>query len=323
VSAELAGWIPIRAYWDGGRFMLDWCRAGDVRFSEPFFEQTVRRMVRRPFNAAFRVQTPIAVLDEMASRRPGLQPNGLIFHLSRSGSTLVSRMFAALPRTLTISEAPPIDAVLQAARTDPSVSDEERIGWLRGLVSALGQPRAGDEERYVIKLDAWHTRDLELFERAFPGVPWAFVYRDPLEVLASHRGGMSYLMSAANAGPALDLDAAAAYRLEPDDYRARVLTRICSAVLAQRPEPARLVAYPELPAAVWEQLAALFGMQLDEGDVAAMEHAAHFDAKRPDRIFASDADEKRRVATTLEGAWLAPLRRAYAELERVRTSVAR
>ncbi len=107
--------------------------------------------------------------------------------MSRCGSTLLSQMLAALPEHVVLSEAGPLDTVLQLHFREPSVTDEERIGLLRAMMSALGQPRTGRERRLFVKLDSWHTLHLPLIRRAFPGVPWIFLFRNPVEVLVSHR----------------------------------------------------------------------------------------------------------------------------------------
>jgi len=36
-----------------------------------------------------------------------------------------------------------------------------------------------------VKLDSWHTIALPLFRRAFPAVPWVFLYATPVEVMVS------------------------------------------------------------------------------------------------------------------------------------------
>ena len=45
------------------------------------------------------------------------------------------------------------------------------------VVAALGQPQHPEERALFLKLDAWHTLELPLLQRAFPGVPWVFLYR--------------------------------------------------------------------------------------------------------------------------------------------------
>ena len=108
MSARFDGWVPIRVYGapgHPGQPFVDWCYLGTDAFIEPFFEDTIRRMLRRPFNLLFRHQTPIDALGEWHAAQPGLPPTGFIFHMSRCGSTLAARLLAALPRNVVISEA--------------------------------------------------------------------------------------------------------------------------------------------------------------------------------------------------------------------------
>src|SRR5207249_1157357 len=111
---------------------------------------------------------------------PGIDPTAFIFHGSRCGSTLLAQMAEALPRTIVISEAPPVDQILRA-----SAPAERRLDWFRALLSVLGQPRRGDERHLFVKFDAWHVFDLPLVQQAFPGVPCVFLYREPSAVMAS------------------------------------------------------------------------------------------------------------------------------------------
>src|SRR5258708_37436366 len=92
---DFEGWVPIGVEWRDGRPEIDWCLAGGERFLEPFFGDTLRRLVARPFNKVFRRRTSIEALEVWADRRPGLVPSGFIFHMSRCGSTLAAQMVAA------------------------------------------------------------------------------------------------------------------------------------------------------------------------------------------------------------------------------------
>jgi hypothetical protein len=302
---ERAGWIPIRLYWDQGRPSVDWCYLGTRRFREPFFTQTVEQCLRQPFNLAFRPQTPVEVLADRQARRPGLAPTGFLFHMSRCGSTLVSQMLAALPRNIVLSEAGPLDDVLRANVRDPRVTDEQRIAWLRGMVSALGQRRAG-EDRLFVKFDAWHTLYLPLIQAAFPGVPWVFLYRDPVEVLVSQcRQPASYLIPGV-LGPLFPcLDRAAADQAGVEEYAARILASICQAALdwQERTGSGLLVNYTQLPEAVWSAVAEFWGTTYSPEDRERMRQVTQFDAKTPSLYFTDDTAEKQRQATD-------PLRRA-------------
>src|SRR3989449_2650290 len=155
--AQLDGWIPIRLYWNQEQPMVDWCYMGKDSFKHSFFSQTVEECLRWPANLLFRHQTPIEVLGQRHEARPGLEPTGFIFHMSRCGSTLVSQMLAALPQNIVISEASPIDAVVRAPLVRPYLSDDQNAPWLRWMIGALGQPRGGDTRPFFIKFDCWHT----------------------------------------------------------------------------------------------------------------------------------------------------------------------
>ena len=95
--------------------------------------------LRRPFNLVFRRQTPVEALEELYEAEPGIYPTGFIFHMSRCGSTLVSQMLAALPADIVVSEASVIDGALRAGFWDPSVTDAQRVAWLRGVIERVGQ----------------------------------------------------------------------------------------------------------------------------------------------------------------------------------------
>ena len=99
---------------------MDWCHLGDLRFTAPFFEQTIGAAMQHPFNLLFGHTTPLAAIaDEANACRSDLKLSGLIFHMSRCGSTVVSRMLAALPRNVVLSEPAPVDQRSAACAIGP------------------------------------------------------------------------------------------------------------------------------------------------------------------------------------------------------------
>jgi gluconate kinase len=318
-----AGWVPIRLYWRDGQALVDWCYLGDHTFTDPFFEQTIEVCLRSPFNLVFRQQTSVETLLEAQSCRPGPPPTGFIFHLSRCGSTLVAQMLAALPRHVVLSEAGPIDAVLNAHKRDPRLDDTQRIAWLRAMVSALGQRRRG-ETHLFIKFDCWHTLDLPLIRRAFPDVPWIFVYRDPVEILVSQVRQRGAHLTPRMLGPGLPgVDLAMAVAMGPEEYCARFLALICQAALDQhRAAAGLLINYRQLPDAVCSSILSWFGVSCPSADLERMREAARFNAKTPSMYFSDDSAEKNRAATDLirrmADTWVAPL---YQQLEAARIKV--
>jgi hypothetical protein len=313
------GWLPFRTYWQQRELYVEWLYFGGRRLREPFFEETIGRCRSKPFNLLFCFATPIGAL---ATQSPAdrLQPTGFIFHMSRCGSTLVSQMMAANPRNIVVSEASPIDAVVQARHRRPDLSDEQHAAWLAGMVAAFGQVRCGEERNFFLKLDAWHTLALPLFRRAFPTVPWIFLYRDPVEVLVSQIRRRGIHMIPGMIGPDLFGIAPPQAVVAPEDYCAQVLGKICDGALRHAAEDAALlVDYRQLPSAVWTAIMPHLGMTCSDDDRALMTQAARYDAKNPYFEFAADSAAKRDAATAaIRAAAATRLGERYDRLEALR-----
>jgi len=325
MAIDLLGWLPIGLSWDGGRAVIDWRRFGNTRLTEPFYEDSMRRMAARPFNQAFARLTGADVLEAWAAVSPGIPPSGFIFHMSRCGSTLAAQMLVARDDTVVLSEPPPIDAALCGG----DLSDNDRVSLLRAMVSALGQPRGGDEPHLVIKFDCWHICQLPLIARAFPETPWVFVYREPRAVLASHvrqRGAQTapVLVDPRHFG----MELAEALAMPPADYCARVLGSMCAAAADVLAENAgaeiaargRLVNYADLPSAVIDTILPHFGVAPDPHARAAMLAVAQRHSKRPEQVFASTLDAPPLDAAG-EAAAVRFMDAAYARLEAIRAGV--
>lgn len=315
-----AGWLPVAASWRDDALWVDWSHFGAAPLREPFFDDSVQRCLRQPFNRLFHYATPIARLPEWLEANRHLQPDGFIFHMSRCGSTLASQMLGALPDSIVVSEAGPIDTVVDIGRIRPDLSDEEQVLWLRWMVCAFGQARRGDERRFVLKLDAWHTLDFQLFRRAFPTVPWIFLYRDPVEVLVSQmrQPGIHMVPALINA-ERFGLEPSVSWRT-PATYRAQVLARICEPIARQDDlENGLLINYRQLPAAVTTSIMPHFGITADAHEQAILADAASRNAKTPGLTFAADSAAKQQEATAelrdLAEQWLGG---HYRRLEAIR-----
>jgi hypothetical protein len=200
------------------------------------------------------------------------------------------------------------------------VTEEEQVRWLRALVSAMGQPRQGNETRLFVKLDSWHTLFLPLLRRAFPDVPWIFLYRDPLEVLVSQvRQRGSQMIPGVLPPTLLGLTPAELSTLSLDEYAARVLAQVCRAALTPRDAKGRFVSYRALPEAVEGDIAEHFGLRLSAEERARLTAAARFNAKAPGLPFTPDTQAKQREAKEplrlLADRWLSGL---HSELETAR-----
>ena len=318
-AAQLIDWMPVRCYFGPqSQPMLDWCYPGERRFTDPFFEQTIEQCLRHPFNLLFRHQTPIEVLAEMYEAQPGIYPTGFIFHMSRCGSTLISQMLAALPQNIVISEAVTIDSILRANFLNPAITDAMQLDWLRWMISALGRRRQDQEQHLFIKFDSWHTLSMRLIRRAFPDVPWIFVYRDPVEVIVSQlRVPSGRMLSGMYETHLLGLDFPTVAQMQLEEYCAMVTARICETALQQHGEGAgTIISYRQLPEAVYSLLTDVFHLSYSEVDLNRMRDVAQLNAKEPSARFVDDTEAKGREATEavrqMTGKWVGSL---YEQLE--------
>jgi hypothetical protein len=310
------GWIPLRLYWSGGEPIVEWCYLGSAPLSDPFLVATIHRAVHTPFGSLFRRHTRMSALERWRELSPGVPPAGFIFHSSRCGSTLISRMLAQLSGNLVLSEPEPVTAIVHSKFRAPNASQELRVQWLRNIVSALGQ-RRGHERSLFVKVEPHDLFMLPLFRMAYPEVPWLFVYRDPVEVLVSNlREPPAYLTGGLPPGTGVDLTGVR----EPDECVAATLGAVMKSAADAFPDSSgMLVHYRELPDALWGSVARHFGLSFTPAEVTVFRESARFDAKRPDRQFVSDGEQKRAEASArtraLAARWIDP---HFARLEAFR-----
>jgi Sulfotransferase family len=295
VVKDLSGWVPIRIYWQNSRPFVDWGHLGTRRFTEPFFAHAINPCVQHPADLLFRHQTPLDNLGEIAATRPSVPIVGFIFHMSRCGSTLLSQMLAASPANIVLSEAGPIDDVLRGQFRNAGITEEQRVQWLQWLVSVLAWRRHPAEKNVFIKFDCWHVMLLPLIQRAFPTVPWIFLYREPLEVMASAEKQLGGQMIPGVLQPGLfgwDMDAVG--RMQLYEYAARVLARLCeTAYTHAQASNGKLINYRQLPTSIWPALMEYWRVEFSPDETAQMLAAAQWNAKNPVLPFEADSQAKR------------------------------
>jgi len=260
------GGLPISLDADGN---AEWIDADDLPLPEPFFEDSVRAILRNPYA---RFSRRVAPLPDASA-----PPAGLIFHVSRCGSTLAARMLSAAGLRV-LSEPPPLDVSIQSGQT----------ARIRSIAAALGAGRP-----YILKLDAWHIHALPLLREAFPDTPWIFLYRDPVEVLASHaRSPGRHMLPGALDPRALGLRETDITGIPRAEWPARVLARMMDSALSHAGSAGLFVDYRDLPEAVEDRVLDHFGLKFGAAARERMREVSREDAKRPGAVFASDSAAK-------------------------------
>jgi hypothetical protein len=314
------GWLPVRAVPGHGAPAFDWAWFGDRALSEPLFEDSVNRVASRPLSRMFRTRTDLPALIAGAAQEATLEPDGIVFHMSRCGSTLVAQMLAAVPHHIVASEAAPIDALVQWAVTSGAPLDQQ-VAALRALVAALGRNRSGGSRRFFLKLDAWNVVALPLFRAAFPSTPWIFLYRKPEEVMVSHIG-MPGMHFSAGLVPALGV-AETGNVFSIEDQGAAVLAKYLECAIEHASVGGGLlVNYADLRSAMESVIPQHFGFDPDANELIAMAAAARHNSKVPDQAYADDTEQKRAAVTpTVAAAVKRHLEAPYKRIEALRAGV--
>ena len=328
-AGSLHGWYPVAV--SGDPPGLWWRHLGERPFSEPFFSDTLRR--QPPAERLRRFSdwpAPEAMPDTLA-------PSAFVFHVSRCGSTLLTQMLATLASCVALSEPPVLDDFLRRRHVGipDRASDAGDIMRLRTLVHALGQRRDARQRYLVIKLDSWHLRDLPLFRAAFPHTPMLFLYREPLQVLASHRRqrgpqmlpglidadwlGITFRNADRDRDGVAFADDASLAPADLDRYCLHVLRALMETALAANEggQPLILLNYQQLPQLPDGPLLARLGVHCGRTERLNMRRRAAFHAKHG-APFTGDAATAERRGAAPEAALLDRLARAYALLEQSR-----
>ncbi|MBV9577451.1 MAG: hypothetical protein JO057_02550, partial [Chloroflexi bacterium] len=297
--ADLARWTPIRFDFSGPVPVLDWADLTAQRFVDPFFDETVARWLSGP-HARPLVRTGLEALVALDSE-PSLEPAGMVFHLSRCGSTLVSRLLRAVPGVVVLAEPAPLNALLRLG--SDLIDEAELVRLVRLLVRALGRCRHSEERHLVLKCTSWNIRRREILAAAFPEVPWVWVQRDPMRVLASliaePPGWLGLQGRPHGAARLFGLDPAAVPAMSRVEFVARVLGAMLDAA-ATDPRRRLLIDYADLPAAVWLRVAPHFGLETDAAAIERMIEESRFYSKDPhSRVFTGGASERHSVTDAM------------------------
>lgn len=268
---EIPGnWLPARAALRPEGLYLALRDVSPQELTDAFMQDTI---LRKPVAETI-VQIARADVGKAA---PGTAPVGLIFHVARCGSTLISQLLKKHEPLVVYAEPLPVNEILLPPHRWPR---HELVGALRSLGDALARHARGP---YVLKFSSWNTLFCDLLAEAFPDSPWIVSLRDPVAVgvsLLSQPPGWLWEAD----GPASPfvgfVDPAGASRSR-EDYVARLYGAFCQAATRLDPRRGKLVEYETLPAAVWETVAPHFSLSSDAQQRQHMAEAARNHSKAP------------------------------------------
>ncbi len=261
-----------------------------------------------------RDELPVAFMQETVARVPAPErivhvardgvgwaprdtaPVGIIFHVARCGSTLLSQLLKRRDGPVVYAEPQPVNEILAPPHKWPRA---DLVAALRTLGGAFARHARGS---YILKLSSWNTLYCDVVAEAFPETPWVLSLRDPVEVgvslLASPPGWFQGTAEAAR-GLVAQVDPGHAAKSR-EEFVARAYGAFCAAASGLDASRGRLVPYQSLPEAVWLTVGPHFSLSIDASQRDRIAQTARRNAKAPVGTvadFASDAAVKQRAAS--------------------------
>jgi hypothetical protein len=280
--------FPERLFRLKGKTYVAYKRVHNADFTDAFVNETLRRA---PAITEFAELNNVLTGDGQGNSGPA----GIIYHVSKCGSTLVSQLLKRLPG-LTVYSQPSAwnDALDISGATTRAVMVED----LKRLAALFSQHSHG---RYVIKSESWNALYWDLIQSAFPNTPWIFCFRDPVEVAVSALEDpdpslwMKYHKGSGHNPFADQLSRPTSSATPLPEYVALIYESLCMAILRQGSPSGRVVGFQRLPHAVWTDVAAHFGLSMSNDIRCRMAEEAQFYSKSPldqSRRFMDDSHEK-------------------------------
>eukprot|EP00531_Pseudo-nitzschia_arenysensis_P003996 CAMPEP_0116126888 /NCGR_PEP_ID=MMETSP0329-20121206/6561_1 /TAXON_ID=697910 /ORGANISM="Pseudo-nitzschia arenysensis, Strain B593" /LENGTH=489 /DNA_ID=CAMNT_0003620979 /DNA_START=72 /DNA_END=1538 /DNA_ORIENTATION=+ len=245
-----------------------------------------------------------------------LNLTAVAFHESRCGSTLVANSMIAMnpEKHRTYSESsPPIKAFHTCGDNFGSCTEEQAVKIFQDTVYLMSRTDDHREERVFYKFQSATSRKISIFQKAFPEVPWMYIYRDPVQVMMSHVKDDTSLKRAictkTRRHPPQDIQDIAkrhgranADALEPAEYCAAHLAQLTESAVRNLNEMAIPVDYEQLPDILWEKIMPrIFGRDLEPFEVDNLKKISGVYSKGTNTAkkgeFKGDSEQKEKKAS--------------------------
>lgn len=294
-SSALANWVPLQPHKSTSELLFEWLYLGEKKFTEPFFDDTILACRRTyPEQRRYKVVSAPEMLLQWAEGISSLPVTGIIFHVSRCGSTLLSQLLAADEKNSVLSEVPFLDAMLRLPYQRKEMTTDSAEAYFKAALAFYGKQRAVGQERLFIKADSWHLHFYTQLRRLFPAIPFFLLFREPMGVIRSQQRQRGLHSVPGMIEPeVLQLTAEQSSELNLDRYMTAVLEgfyRQMIRILQSDPlafplnyadgmENNILQLYRQLHIPVTSQLATVFADR------------CCYDAKRPQQVFAEEKNQ--------------------------------
>jgi hypothetical protein len=300
-------WLPVNFSFKPQSVSVRWLDFGSKRITEPFFMQTIQSL-RSANPPAAEQTTNLGPLLELADSLPPVRPAGLIFHITRCGSTLLANVLGTGDRTMLFYEARPIGQFFHPGVFADSPFPEE--GWsdarkmlLNAVTSVYADAFGADDPQVVIKCHGVNILQIRMIRSVWPEVPCVVLIRDPLEVMVSNfdkpAGWVSFREHPRVAHKVFGWPEADVRQMSLEEYCARGIARFLECADDVLDSKCKVVDYSHLDSATMVNIADLFQIRIPPPQSPRVLELMATYAKDPDRKmpFVSDYERKQNEAT--------------------------
>jgi hypothetical protein len=238
-------------------------------------------------------------LPQLVSHLPDVEPAGIIFHVSRCGSTLLSNALSAAENVLVTGEAPAIQKAIQlAANASPRVSSTG-AGTLRAMCKAFAYYRASQAQQLIVKTGMATVIGLRAIRAIWPSVPCVMLVRDPIEVAVSNTQSPPKSILDWYDNPSACIAGAPPNQVLErglEEFCAWLIGRTCEVALQQLDDKCILIDYTDLNAETALHVAKFFSVPMTADTIKILRNAFRLDAKHGGE-FRPDGEVKKKAAT--------------------------
>ena len=184
VKDLISNWIPVKLVEKDNEVYFEWLYFAEIPLADPFFDETIAKCKSHSYNSKrFKLVSTAENIIDWSKEMDFVDLKGLVFHVSRCGSTMLSQSLATSSENIMVSEAPIIDQILRSE----TFAEDVKTVLLKSVLKFLGQKRFPGQKHLIIKLDAWSIFEASYLRLIFPEIPFALLYRNPADVLRSHQ----------------------------------------------------------------------------------------------------------------------------------------
>lgn len=273
-------WVPIAINPGPDSPLLYFADLGTYQYREWQHIYSVQQLAQSGRIADY-FSTPAELLDIPDLVAEPRKPRGFILHMSRCGSTLLGKVLARAdgigiinqPSVLQHGFWSWITGSWQSRRNWRPESNALNLVRFRNLLNLLCRRRLDNEHDIFIKFISWNSLYVDFIHAAFADVPTLFLYRDPVEVIASVFRETSAVLLARGSRQAEFLAGKGATELDAMDdvaYLCSCYAHYFRAILDAQPQPKLLSFAAFAPDALEKILAAAFALQPDSHQLRQM-----------------------------------------------------